>query len=128
MTGLRGTRGYNCPGCDREPVISYMRTTLHRFGNNGLVCNISCGERDGGLGSMNECLGQWFKLRPFVDSQTAVAEWNNAIIDMAAAALGISRRDALALKERRARVVNKEQTAIGNTVGNTGAAGDDQNG
>lgn len=107
MTTLKLAHAYNCPGCDREPVVEYTRTTLHAFGNNGLVCSISCGERQGGLSATNSCLGQWFKLRPFQNSQQAVAEWNNAIIDMAAAALGISRRDALALKERRAKVAHK---------------------
>lgn len=92
---------YRCPGCDREPKIEYTRTTLHSFGNNGLVCSISCGDK---TGFANECLGQWFRVRPFQNSQSAIAEWNNAIINMAAAALGISRRDALALKERRAKV------------------------
>lgn len=104
MASLKTAHGYNCPGCGREPVIEYTRTTMHQFGNNGLVCSISCGEKVGGWAGHNSCLGQWFKLRPFQNSQTAVAEWNNAIIDMAASALGISRRDALALKERRAKI------------------------
>jgi hypothetical protein len=60
-----------------------------------------------GWAGHNACLGQWFKLRPFPDAQTAVSQWNNAIIDMAAAALGISRRDALAIKEKRASVAHK---------------------
>lgn len=107
MPGLRTSHAYNCPGCDREPVIEYTRTTLHSFGNNGLVCSISCGSNDQGYLGVNACLGQWFRLRPFQNSNSAVAEWNNAILDMAAAALGISRRDALMLKERRAQVVEK---------------------
>ena len=108
MPALKTAHGYNCPGCDREPVIEFTRTTMHSFGNNGLVCSISCGEKQGGALGTNACLGQWFRVRPFPNSQTAVAEWNNAIINMAAAALGISRRDALALKEKRARVALSE--------------------
>ena len=108
---MKAPHAYNCPGCDREPVIEYTRTTLHSFGSNGLVCSILCGERVGGLAGHNSCLGQWFKLRPFPNSQTAVAEWNNAIIDMAASALGISRRQALALKERRAKVTERKTVA-----------------
>lgn len=106
MPGLRTPHAYTCPGCDRAPVIEYTKTTLHRFGNNGLVCTISCGPaQDGALG-VNACLGQWFRVRPFQNSHSAIAEWNNAILDMAAAALGITRREALSLKERRAHVVD----------------------
>lgn len=104
MTALRGaTTAYRCPGCDREAVIEIQRTTLHRFGNNGLVYNISCGEKVAG-GIANECLGQWFRLRGFTNSQSAIAEWNDSIIEMAASALGITRKQALALKERRGKV------------------------
>lgn len=92
-------RPYRCPGCDREAHVYVTRTTLHSFGNNGLVYSISCQRTEGEL--PNQCLGQWFSIRPFQTETSAISDWNDAIIDMAAAALGITRRQALDVKERR---------------------------
>ncbi len=39
-------KAYRCPGCDREAYVHIRRTTLHRFGNNGLVYSISCRRDD----------------------------------------------------------------------------------
>lgn len=107
---------YRCPGCDREAYVYVTRTTLHRFGNSGLVYSISC-RREGDLAFTqggrlpNSCLGEFFAFRPFESETSAISEWNNAIIDMAAAALGISRSDALALKERRATIQESSHAA-----------------
>jgi hypothetical protein len=49
----------------------------------------------------NSCLGAWFSIRPFTTETTAISTWNDAIIDMAASALGITRSRALAIKEKR---------------------------
>lgn len=96
-------RPYRCPGCDREAKVFITRTTLHRFGNNGLSYSISCSD-DGKPDNRNECLGIWFSWRPFESEINAVSAWNDAIIDMASSALGITRKDALAIKEKRARI------------------------
>lgn len=48
---------------------------------------------------------RWFGLRTFPTETAAISEWNNAVIDMAAAALGITRREAVCLKDGRAVVV-----------------------
>lgn len=103
-------RPYRCPGCDREAYVHVRRTTLHTYGNGGLVYSITCRRDDdpafvNGGRLPNNCLGEWFGIRPFKTETSAVSEWNNAIVDMAAAALGITRQDALALKEGRARVL-----------------------
>lgn len=108
-----GSKAYRCPGCDREAHVYIMRTTLHRFGNNGLVYRISCRRPDDpplmSRGrSPNDCLGEWFNLRPFESETSAVSTWNDSIIEMAAAALGISPRDARALKEGRAILALKD--------------------
>lgn len=102
-------RPYRCPGCDREAFIFVTRTTLHSFGNNGLVYSISCRRHDdesfmNGGRLPNSCLGEWFSVRPFQSDTSAVSEWNTCILEMAASALGISRKEALALKEQRATV------------------------
>lgn len=110
---LVGHGPYRCPGCDGEAFVYIQRTTLHRFGRNGLVYSISC-RKEGDPSPMsrgrmpNDCLGEWFGFRSFETETNAVSEWNTAIIDMAASALGISRKDALALKEGRAAL--KEQS------------------
>lgn len=106
-------RPYRCPGCDREAYVYVTRTTLHAFGRNGLVYNISCRRHDdpafsNGGRMPNQCLGEWFAVRPFETETNAISGWNDAIIEMAAAALGISRKDALALKEGRAALERSE--------------------
>lgn len=103
-------RPYRCPGCDREAFVYVQRTTLHSFGNNGLVYSISCRQNDETAVIPNSCLGEWFAYRSFTTETSAVSEWNTAIIEMAAAALGISRTDALALKEGR-RSLTPEQSS-----------------
>lgn len=98
-------RPYRCPGCDQEAYVFVTRTTLHSFGKNGLVYSIACSERGGPKvdagGLPNSCLGSWFSVRPFETETSAISEWNNSIIEMAAAALGITVKQALALKEGR---------------------------
>lgn len=106
-------RPYRCPGCDREANVYVQRTTLHSFGNNGLVYSISCQRHEdggfiGGGRLPNSCLGEWFAVRPFQTETSAISTWNDAIIEMAAAALGISRRRALAIKERREEIGEAE--------------------
>lgn len=99
-------RPYRCPGCDREASVFVTRTTMHRYGKGGLVYSISCRRHDDqpftkGGRLPNECLGEWFSIRPFQTETAAISEWNNCIIDMAASALGIPRQVALAVKEKR---------------------------
>ena len=107
-------RPYRCPGCDREAYVHIRKTTLHRFGQNGLVYSISC-RRDGdasfsaGGALPNSCLGAWFSIRPFETETSAVSEWNDSIIEMAASALGITRQDALAIKEKRIDLANRPE-------------------
>ncbi len=101
------TRPYRCPGCDREAHVYVTRTTMHTFGNGGLVYSISCRRHDdlafsSGGRLPNSCLGEWFAIRPFETETSAVSAWNDAIIDMAASALEITSRQARAIKERRA--------------------------
>jgi len=106
-------RPYRCPGCDREAFVFVTRTTLHSFGQGGLVYSISCRRHDdesflSGNGRLpNSCLGEWFAVRPFTTETNAISEWNTCIIEMAAAALGITAKQALALKEGRA-ALNEE--------------------
>lgn len=100
-------RPYRCPGCDREAYVYVKQTTLHRYGKGGLVYTISCHRHDdpsfmAGGRFPNSCLGEWFSVRPFTTETSAISAWNDAIIEMAAAALGITPRDARALKEQRA--------------------------
>lgn len=103
---MRRAQPYRCPGCDREAYVFVTRTTLHRFGNNGLVYSISCRRRDdagfmSGGRLPNSCLGEWFSIRPFQTETSAISEWNNSIIEMAASALGITPKQALDIKEGR---------------------------
>lgn len=96
-------RPYRCPGCDREANVYVRRTTLHSFGNNGLVYSISCVRDDTKRRAFpNSCLGEWFSVRPFTTETNAISAWNDAIIEMASAALGITTKQALAIKEGRA--------------------------
>lgn len=44
-------RPYRCPGCDREAHVYVKRTTLHAFGNNGLVYSIGYSDFDVEVGS-----------------------------------------------------------------------------
>jgi hypothetical protein len=71
------------------------------------VYSISCQRSEDEL--PNQCLGQWFSIRPFQSETSAISDWNNAIIDMAAAALGITRRQALGIKEGRVALGDKER-------------------
>jgi len=100
------TRPYRCPGCDREAYVYVNRTTLHSYGNNGLVYTISCHDSNDNSDHRlaNPCLGEWFQHRPFQTETNAISEWNTAIIEMAAAALGITPKQARALKEGRATI------------------------
>jgi len=106
-------RPYRCPGCDREAYVFVTRTTMHSFGTNGLVYSISCSEtgkpRSDEGGMPNSCLGSWFSVRPFETETSAISDWNNSIIDMAAAALGITPKQALAIKEGRAALEREKQ-------------------
>ncbi|MFB9952095.1 hypothetical protein ACFFP0_24870 [Rhizobium puerariae] len=100
-------RPYRCPGCDREAFVHVQRTTLHSFGKGGLVYSISCRRHDDesilkGGRLPNSCLGEWFSVRPFTTETNAISDWNNCIIEMAASALGITVKQALAIKEGRA--------------------------
>lgn len=66
--------------------------------------SISCQRSEDEL--PNQCLGQWFSIRPFQSETSAISDWNDAIIEMAAAALGITRQRALAIKEGRDPLAN----------------------
>lgn len=90
---------YRCPGCDKEAFISVRRHTMPPL---YLSYSISC-ERDKDT-FPNQCLGQWFGIRHFDTETSAVSEWNNAIIEMAASALGITTKEALGIKESRLRL------------------------
>jgi hypothetical protein len=113
-------RPYRCPGCDREAHIYVRRTTLHKFGNNGLTYSISCRRSDDepmnrGGEFVHGCIGSWFGLRPFVSEISAVSEWNDCIIEMAAAALEITPKQARAIKEKRAKVTTSDDRTVTTT-------------
>lgn len=107
-------RPYRCPGCDREAYVHVNRITLHSFGQGGLVYSISCRRHDdqtfmSGGRLPNSCLGEWFAVRPFTTETNAISDWNTCIIEMAAAALGITSTQALALKEGRAALTEAKE-------------------
>lgn len=94
MTDKKNNRPYRCPGCDSEAYV-YIQRSSHPI--RPVAYSIGC-DPDGRL-SPNECLGQWFRVRTYDTETSAISSWNTAIIEMAASALGITTKQARAIKE-----------------------------